>query len=120
MLYPGREADLNNLNLPNLPNGAAGGRAPPNAPGANLQETFAGQPTSEEEAIRNRAQTQMTANHIKSTLADLKEQLTSMKRNKAAVGAGMAFMDQQQERDAKHQEDLRKAVQERAMQDYQL
>lgn len=31
MLYPGREADLDNLNLPNLANGAAGARAPANA-----------------------------------------------------------------------------------------
>ena len=51
-------------------------------------------PKTEEEVIRNRAETQMTSNMIKNSLAELREKLTKMKHNKEIVTVGMKALDE--------------------------
>ena len=48
---------------------------------------------SEEDVIRNRAETQMTSNMIKNSLAELRSKLTQMKVNKDFVRQGMSIID---------------------------
>ena len=50
-------------------------------------------PQTEEEAIRNRAHTQMTSNNIKKSLQEMRDKLTKMKHNKEVVSAGLAKLD---------------------------
>ena len=50
-------------------------------------------PQTEEEAVRNRAHTQMTSNMIKNSLKEMKEKLAKMKHNKEMVTMGMQKLD---------------------------
>ena len=50
-------------------------------------------PQTEEEVIRNRAETQMTSNMIKNSLAELRQKLSTMKHNKEIVAHGLANIE---------------------------
>jgi len=51
-------------------------------------------PQTEEEVIRNRAETQMTSNMIKNSLAELRSKLALMKHNKDIVSQGLGKLDE--------------------------
>jgi len=87
-LYPGKEVD--NGVFDNLPNGARGGRA---APEEDPEQGIVQLPQTEEDVIRNRAQTQMTSMMIKNSLASLRTKLSQMQDNKKIVQKGMAYFD---------------------------
>jgi len=46
-------------------------------------------PQTEEEAVRNRAHTQMTSNAIKKSLQEMRDKLDKMKHNKDMVSMGL-------------------------------
>jgi len=52
-------------------------------------------PQTEEEAVRNRAHTQMTSNAIKNSLQEMRNKLARMKHNKEVVTIGMQKLDQE-------------------------
>ena len=97
-MYPGREANLEDLNVPHLPNGPRGGRSPTRGGGGD-EDSVSRMPKTQEEVIWSRAQTQLTSNIIKSTLHDIKASLFDMRKNKKVVAQGMAFLDRNQQRD---------------------
>lgn len=50
-------------------------------------------PQTEEEAVRNRAHTQMTSNMIKNSLKEMREKLQTMRHNKEMVALGLKQLD---------------------------
>ena len=77
-LYPGRE----NYDYVDYSNQRG-------SSGQEKQSSITRMPQTEEEVIRNRAETQMTSNMIKNSLAELREKLTQMKHNKEFVQIGI-------------------------------
>lgn len=93
-MYPGRDANLEELNTPHLPNGPRGGRSPTaHHRGDELGGSVSRMPKTPEDVIWSRAQTQLTSNIIKSTLNDIKDSLYEMRKNKKVVAQGMQFLD---------------------------
>lgn len=60
---------------------------------AAVNESAGRVPQTEEDVIRNRAETQMTSNMIKNSLAELRSKLTQMKVNKDFVRHGISIID---------------------------
>ena len=67
---------------------------PPAGGGEAQASSAVRMPKTEEESIRNRAETQMTSNMIKNSLAELREKLTMMKHNKDFVQVGIKAIDE--------------------------
>ena len=87
-LYPGREVESGVYE--HLPNGARGGRAVAEDEGS---PDIVRLPKTEEDVIRNRAQTIMTSRMIQNSLANLRTKLNQMQDNKKVVQKGIGQFD---------------------------